>query len=65
MSSSTYGMGNTAIFEDLQKKIDEDTEVRDQLREILHVLDKQGRLKDRHLGPVLTIRRQASPSGPC
>ena len=35
-------MVNPAIFEHLQEKIDEDVHVRDELRDILSVLEKQG-----------------------
>lgn len=38
-----YGMVNPAIFEDLQARVDEDSNVRDELREIIQTLEKQGR----------------------
>jgi hypothetical protein len=41
--SSAAGMVDTRIFEDLQTKIDEDTEVKDQIRAILQTLERQGR----------------------
>ncbi|PSS20387.1 hypothetical protein M430DRAFT_100859 [Amorphotheca resinae ATCC 22711] len=37
------GMIDPRIFESLQSKIDEDAEVRDQIREVLQSLDRQGR----------------------
>jgi len=37
------GMVNPAIFEHLQAKIDEDSEVREGLKTILQVLEKQGK----------------------
>ena len=37
-----FGMVNPAIFEDLQIKIDEDSQVREELKNILQVLEKQG-----------------------
>ncbi|MCJ1387084.1 hypothetical protein MMC17_010213 [Xylographa soralifera] len=40
---SSFGMVNPAIFEDLQTKIDEDSQVREELKSILQVLEKQGR----------------------
>ncbi|MCJ1418458.1 hypothetical protein MMC32_004806 [Xylographa parallela] len=36
-----FGMVNPAIFEDLQIKIDEDSQVREELKNILQVLEKQ------------------------
>ena len=42
MASST-GMVDPKIFENLQTKIDEDAEVRDQIRAILQTLERQGR----------------------
>ncbi|RDL39205.1 Uncharacterized protein BP5553_03545 [Venustampulla echinocandica] len=42
-SSSESGMVNARIFEDLQTKIDEDAEVREQIRAILQTLERQGR----------------------
>ncbi|KAF2835355.1 putative Translin-1 [Patellaria atrata CBS 101060] len=42
MASQT-GMIDPAIFEQLQDIIDQDTEIRDELREILKTLEKQGR----------------------
>jgi hypothetical protein len=41
--SGATGMVDTRIFEDLQTKIDEDAEVRDQIRAILQTLERQGR----------------------
>ncbi|OCK75689.1 Translin [Lepidopterella palustris CBS 459.81] len=38
-----YGMVNPAIFEDLQARVDEDTTVRDELRDIIQTLEKQSR----------------------
>ena len=40
---TSFGMVNPAIFEHLQAKIDEDTQVREELRSILRVLERQGR----------------------
>ncbi|MCJ1255209.1 hypothetical protein MMC24_003025 [Lignoscripta atroalba] len=42
-NTADFGMVDPAIFEDLQAKIDEDTQVRDELRNILQTLEKQGR----------------------
>ena len=39
---ASFGMVNPAIFEDLQTKIDEDSQVREELKNILAVLEKQG-----------------------
>ncbi|KAF2200363.1 Translin [Delitschia confertaspora ATCC 74209] len=41
--ASHNGMVNPAIFEDLQTRVDEDTAVRDQLRDIIQNLEKQNR----------------------
>jgi hypothetical protein len=43
MATTTFGMVNPAIFEYLQKKIDEDTDVREKLKTIIQDLEKQGR----------------------
>ncbi|KAK4981324.1 Translin-1 [Elasticomyces elasticus] len=43
MASPSNGMVDPAIFEHLQQKIDEDTGVRDKIREILQTLEKQDR----------------------
>ncbi|GAB7350360.1 hypothetical protein MBLNU459_g0989t1 [Dothideomycetes sp. NU459] len=43
MSSSTNGMLQPQIFESLQQKIDEDTSIRDAIREIVQTLEKQDR----------------------
>ena len=40
---TSFGMVNPAIFEHLQAKIDEDAHVREELRNILQTLEKQGR----------------------
>ena len=40
---ASFGMVDPAIFEDLQTKIDEDSQVREELKSILSVLEKQGR----------------------
>ena len=42
MDQSSFGMVDPSIFENLQSKIDEDIEVREQLRGILQTLEKQG-----------------------
>ena len=39
---AVFGMVNPAIFEHLQTKIDEDAQVREELKSILQVLEKQG-----------------------
>lgn len=39
---TSVGMVDPAIFEHLQAKIDEDSSVREEVRNILHVLEKQG-----------------------
>ncbi|KAI9742310.1 MAG: hypothetical protein M1818_004210 [Claussenomyces sp. TS43310] len=41
--SSSTGMVDPHVFEDLQVKIDEDAKVREQIRDILQVLDRQSR----------------------
>lgn len=56
-----YGMVNPAIFEDLQARVDEDSSVRDELREIIQTLEKQGRsvqfvLSRAHSTPASAIR---------
>ncbi|TKA58761.1 hypothetical protein B0A49_07305, partial [Cryomyces minteri] len=43
MAEENAGMVNPAIFEHLQLKIDEDTSIRDELREIVQTLEKQER----------------------
>lgn len=42
LASAVSGMVNPAIFEHLQAKIDEDSHVREELRNILQNLEKQG-----------------------
>lgn len=42
-TSTSFGMVNPAIFEHLQAKIDEDVQVREEIRNILKVLERQGR----------------------
>ena len=42
MATST-GMVDPRIFEDLQAKIDEDADIRDQIKAILQILERQGR----------------------
>ncbi|MCJ1228634.1 hypothetical protein MMC12_005295 [Toensbergia leucococca] len=42
-NSPSFGMVNPAIFEHLQAKIDEDAQVREELRSILQTLERQGR----------------------
>jgi hypothetical protein len=41
--ASSSGMVDPRIFEHLQTKIDEDAEVRDQIRAIIQTLERQGR----------------------
>ncbi|KAI4756725.1 hypothetical protein E4T51_10205 [Aureobasidium sp. EXF-12344] len=41
MSGNTQGLLQPQIFESLQKKIDEETEVRESIREIVQTLEKQ------------------------
>ncbi|KAK4993447.1 Translin-1 [Elasticomyces elasticus] len=43
MANPSNGMVDPAIFEHLQQKIDEDTGVRDKIREVLQTLEKQGK----------------------
>ncbi|THY31599.1 Translin [Aureobasidium pullulans] len=43
MSGDAQGLLQPQIFENLQKKIDEETEVRDSIREIVQTLEKQDR----------------------
>ena len=47
-------MVNPAIFETLQAKIDEDAQVREELRNILQVLEKQGRASFLFFFPLLS-----------
>ena len=42
MALNSFGMIDPAIFEHLQSKIDEDSKVREELRNILQDLEKQG-----------------------
>ena len=42
MDATAFGMVSPAIFEHLQTKIDEDTQIREDLRNILTALEKQG-----------------------
>ena len=42
MASNSFGMVDPAIFEHLQTKIDEDSKVREELRDKLQDLEKQG-----------------------
>ncbi|MCJ1239467.1 hypothetical protein MMC14_007463 [Varicellaria rhodocarpa] len=42
MDIEASGMVNPSVFEDLQAKIDEDTQIKEELRAILTVLEKQG-----------------------
>jgi len=44
-ASQDHGMVDPAIFESLQAKIDEESEVREQIKNILQKLEKQGNLK--------------------
>jgi hypothetical protein len=41
--ASSSGTIDPKIFESLQSKIDDDAETRDQIRDILQVLERQGR----------------------
>jgi hypothetical protein len=41
--SIAAGMVDPQIFEDLQAKIDEDAQVKEQIRAILQILERQGR----------------------
>jgi hypothetical protein len=41
--SNAVGMVDPQIFEDLQAKIDEDTQVKEKIRVILQILERQGR----------------------
>lgn len=51
------GMVNPAIFEHLQTKIDEDSSVREELRNILQNLEKQGaNIRDIFLHFVVLIQ---------
>lgn len=68
--ASPSGTIDPKIFESLQSKIDDDAEVRDQIREILQVLERQGRTAQAilsgahstpaaHLEPVLKSTEDA------
>jgi hypothetical protein len=41
--SNAAGMVDPQIFEDIQAKIDEDAQVKEQIRAILQILERQGR----------------------
>lgn len=45
--STSFGMVNPAIFEHLQAKIDEDSRVREELRNFLQNLEQQGKLNSK------------------
>jgi len=49
MASASFGMINPAVFEHLQIKIDEDAKVREELRNKLQDLEKQGECLSKHL----------------
>jgi hypothetical protein len=49
---AAFGMVNPAIFEHLQTKIDEDSEVREGLKTILQVLEKQGKFRSTSMSLV-------------
>lgn len=53
MTDSTPGMVDPAIFEDLQAKIDEDTAFRDEIKDIVQTLEKQG---TKHMQPTMAIK---------
>lgn len=55
--STSFGMVNPAIFEHLQAKIDEDARVREELRNFLQDLEKQGKLNK----TVYTIASKLNP----
>ena len=42
MATSQHGLIDPAVFESLQAKIDDDTKVKDEIRDVCHILDKQG-----------------------
>ena len=42
MASSQHGFVDPAVFESLQAKIDDDTKVKDEIRDVCHALEKQG-----------------------
>lgn len=52
-STATDEMVNPAIFTHLQSKIDEDAAVREELRDIVQTLEKQGRLPSRRTVPYI------------
>lgn len=57
---ATSGMVDPRIFEDLQTKIDEDADTREQLKTILQLLERQGR----HAQSVLS-RAHSTPAAQC
>ena len=54
------GMVDPRIFEDLQTKIDEDAQVREQIRTILQTLERQGRVAQSILS-----RAHSTPASQC
>lgn len=58
MSNNGSGMVDPAIFDYLQSKIDEDTQVRDQVKVILQDLEKQGTEDDSELFHIQDLTRQ-------
>ena len=44
-STSSHGLVDPAIFEQLQTKIDEDNRVREELRNVVQALEKQGQIQ--------------------
>ncbi|KAI4763884.1 Translin [Aureobasidium sp. EXF-3400] len=58
MSGNAQGLLQPQIFESLQRKIDEETEVRDSIREIVQALEKQG--QDRSTQAILSRAHSSS-----
>ena len=59
LDTQSSGMARLEVFEHLQSKIDEDIKVRDQLKDILQDLEKQGAYSSslNVCNPVLTVAR--------
>lgn len=59
-ASNTTGMVDPKIFEHLQSKIDEDAQVRDEIRAILQTLERQGRVT-----ASILSRAHSTPAAEC
>ncbi|KAI4189239.1 MAG: hypothetical protein L6R41_001619 [Letrouitia leprolyta] len=69
VQNAAPGMVDPAIFEQLQANIDEDTRVREELRNILQKLERQGRVSQSllaraHSTPAAELEAALSPAWP-